>query len=97
MNDSKNSIQKLIDGKNDQQVQPKRACSISNSGFVSGGYGNLMSGVESEARQIIEEKYADEWNASGLLHRWRLQRKMDREIAELVVEMMPEVSPKALF
>jgi hypothetical protein len=89
----KHSTHELIVGKSDQQMQPKRACTIYHSGFVAGGFGNLLSGVESEARRIIEEKYADEWNASGLLHRWRLQRKMDREIAELVAETMPEVSP----
>uniref|UniRef100_UPI00193F2EBF hypothetical protein n=1 Tax=Roseiconus lacunae TaxID=2605694 RepID=UPI00193F2EBF len=67
------------------------------SGFVADGYERLISAVESDARQIVEAKYADEWNASGLLRRWNLQRKMDAEISAMVAEMMPDVSPDALF
>ncbi|MCA9159035.1 MAG: hypothetical protein KDA51_07000 [Planctomycetales bacterium] len=71
--------------------------SVQSSGFVDGGFTNLVCGFELEARRVVEEKYADEWNASGLLHRWRLQRKMDEEIAKLVEEKMPNVSSRALF
>ena len=67
------------------------------SGFVAGGMQNLVRGVEVDVRRIVEAKYADEWNSSGLLRRWRLQRKMNREIAALVTELMPNVSPEALF
>ncbi|TWU17803.1 hypothetical protein Pla52o_50180 [Novipirellula galeiformis] len=67
------------------------------SGFVADGYDRLVSAVESDARLIIETKYADEWNANRLIRRWKLQRKMDAEIAVLVAEMMPGVSPDALF
>ena len=67
------------------------------SGFIVGGYANLVTGYESESRRIVEDKYAEEWNASGLLHRFFLQRKMDREIAVLVAESMPKVSQEALF
>jgi hypothetical protein len=67
------------------------------SGFVADGYDRLVSAVESDARLIVETKYADEWNASGLIRRWKLQRKMDAEISVLVSKMMPDVSPDALF
>ena len=67
------------------------------SGIVVDGHDRLVSGVELEARRIVEEKYADEWNASGWLRRRRLRREMEREISALVAEMMPEVSPEAMF
>ncbi|TWU51495.1 hypothetical protein [Rubripirellula reticaptiva] len=67
------------------------------SGFVVDGHDRLTAAVESDARLIVEAKYADEWNASGLIRRWKLQRKMDAEISVLVAEMMPDVSPDALF
>ena len=73
------------------------ASSKQGSGIVCGGYSNLVNGVEVEARRIVEEKYAEEWNAANLIQRWRLQRKMEREIAELVADLMPDVSPEALF
>lgn len=66
-------------------------------GFVAGGYDNLVKGCESEFRRIVEEKYAGEWNASGVVRRFFLRRKMDREVAELVAESMPTVSQEALF
>ncbi|TWT85091.1 hypothetical protein CA13_65730 [Planctomycetes bacterium CA13] len=67
------------------------------SGFVADGHDRLIASVESDARRIVEAKYADEWNASGLVRRWKLQRKMDAEIGVLVAEMTPDVSPDALF
>lgn len=75
----------------------KKSGSNAQSGFVAGGYANLVKGYESESRRIIEDKYAEEWNASGLLKRWSLQRKMEREITELIAESMPQVSPEASF
>ena len=78
---------------------PPRRTSRSHlgSGIVSGGYGRLVRGVELEARRIVEEKYADEWNASGWFRRRRLRREIEREILELVAEMIPKVSGEALF
>ena len=67
------------------------------SGIVAGGLSNLVSGIEAEARRIVEAKYADEWNSSGLVRRWTLQRVMDAEITALVAQQMPDVSPNALF
>jgi hypothetical protein len=45
----------------------------------------------------VESKYAEEWNASGIVRRWVLQRQMDAEIAAIVAETMPDVSPDAMF
>ena len=67
------------------------------SGIVADGYKRLVSAYELEARRIVEAKYAHEWNASGIVRRWRLQRKMDAEIAAIVAESMPDVSPDAKF
>lgn len=67
------------------------------SGIVVNRYSNLVSGVEAEARRTVEAKYADEWNAAGLVRRWKLQRMMNVEIKELVADLMPEVSPNAIF
>ena len=39
------------------------------SGCVADGYDRFVSAVESDARQIVERKYAEEWNASRLIRR----------------------------
>ncbi len=67
------------------------------SGIVANGYSNVAAGVDSDARRLVEAKYADEWNAASLARRWKLQRRMDAEIAELAAKRMPNVSPEALF
>jgi hypothetical protein len=67
------------------------------SGIVADGRERLITAVESDARRIVEKKYADQWNKSGTLARWRLQRLMDAEITALVSKTMPDVSPDALF
>ncbi len=67
------------------------------SSIVSNGYCNLVKGFEEVARREIEEKYADEWDASGLFKRWRLQRLMDREVQAIVNKSMPKVSSEAIF
>ena len=74
--------------------EKKTVCS---SGIVVNGYSNLVFGVDSEARRTVEAKYAEEWNAAGLVRRWKLQRKMNAEIEELAAKLMPEVSPDAMF
>ena len=67
------------------------------SAFVADGYDRLVDGVESEARRIVEAKYSAQWNSSGIFARWRLQRKMKAEIADLADKMMPDVSSEAQF
>jgi hypothetical protein len=67
------------------------------TGFVANGYSNLIAGVGSEARRIVEAKYADEWNAAGWVGRWKLRRVMNAEIKELAADLMPDVSSDALF
>ena len=68
-----------------------------SSGFVADGYERLVNAHEIDARRIVEAKYADEWNASGIVRRWKLQRKMDAEIAEIVARSVPDVSLETLF
>ena len=74
-----------------------RSTNDDRSGFVADGYDHLVSHAEAEARRIVEERYADEWNRSGLIRRWGLQRKMKLEIDKLVAEMLPDVSDESCF
>jgi len=65
--------------------------------IVANGHRNLAAGVREEARRVVEAKYAEQWNTSGLVRRWKLQRIMNAEINELVAERMPECSSKTMF
>jgi hypothetical protein len=67
------------------------------SSIVANGRSNLVAAFESQARQIVEAKYAEEWSSAGLIRRWRLRRIMNLEIRVLAARLMPEVSPDALF
>jgi hypothetical protein len=69
----------------------------STSGFVVDGYKRAIDGIVAEIRSEIEEKYADEWKASGLIKRWKLSRKIEKEITIRVAERSKHVSPDALF
>lgn len=66
-------------------------------GFVADGYERAIDGIEAEVRPAIELKYADEWNASGLLKRWFLLRRIEREVAGCVAERSAHISPGSLF
>ncbi|MEM0925028.1 MAG: hypothetical protein AAGJ83_03245 [Planctomycetota bacterium] len=70
---------------------------VAASGFVHDGYERLVNEAESEARRMVEEKYAEQWNSAGIFQRWTLERKMSAEIASLTSQMMPDVSPESLF
>ena len=76
--------------------RPKSNKSLSN-GFVVDGYERALHGIESEVRPEIEQKYADEWNASGLIKRWMLSRRIEKEIRILVSERSRHISPEALY
>jgi len=67
------------------------------SSIAANGHSNLVNRVADEARREIEEKYADEWNASGRLRRWSLRKRIEREIAAVIAERTADVSPDALF
>ncbi len=68
-----------------------------SNGFVVDGYERALHGIESEVRQEIEQKYTDEWNASGLIKRWMLSRRIENEIRILVSERSKQLSPEALY
>jgi hypothetical protein len=74
-----------------------RKSAVCCSSIVVNGYSNLVSGVEAEARQTIEAKYAEEWNSAGLIRRMKLKRMMNAEIKELAAKLIPSVSPDAMF
>jgi len=65
--------------------------------FVADGYERVLDGIEAEVRPEIEQKYADEWNASGVFKRWVLLRRIEREIADCVGERSAHISPDSLF
>jgi len=67
------------------------------SGFVADGHQHALDGIEAEVRRKIEQKYADELNASGFVQRWILMQKIEREIAASVAEHSAHISPESLF
>ena len=67
------------------------------SSIVENGFERVWAAVSAEVRRDVEAKYAPEWNVSGLLKRWRLQRRIKREIAERVRERMNPISESSLF
>jgi hypothetical protein len=79
--------------------EPSRAKRVGDfsNGFVVDGFERAIDGIEAEIRPGIERKYADEWNASGLIRRWILSRKMEKEVMVLVAERSKHISPDALF
>ncbi len=45
-----------------------------SSDFVADGHRRALDGIEAEVRPKIEQKYADELNASGFVERWFLMQ-----------------------
>ena len=68
-----------------------------SSDFIDDGHERALDGIEAEVRPKIEQKYADEWNASGLVQRWFLMRRIERELADSVAEHSAHISPESLF
>ncbi len=75
----------------------KDADNQANSSFVEDGFVRAWDAVEAEVRSEVEEKYAKEWNALGIIKRWRVQRQMEREISERVDERLKHISDYSLF
>ena len=69
----------------------------SNNGFVVDGYDRALAGIEAAIRPTIEEKYAEEWRMSGLIKRWILRRRIEREISKQVAQASKQISPDSLF
>lgn len=67
------------------------------SGVVAGGFERAIKGIEAEIRPEVEAKHADEWNTCGLLKRWFMLRRIEREIAEQVAQRSQHISPDSLF
>lgn len=55
-----------------------------NSHFVADGRGRAWTAIEPAVREQVEEEFAAEWNASSVVHRWFLQRRIDREVARRI-------------
>jgi hypothetical protein len=67
------------------------------SSFVTDGYDRAVDAIEAAVRHEVEAKHADEWSASGIISRWFLLRRIEREIAEQVAERSKHISPDSLF
>ena len=79
---------------------PKSKRSRSNASeipFVLDGHSRAMKAIEAEVRSEIEQKYAEEWNGSGYMHRWFLLRTIDREVAARIQERIAEAPPDGLY
>jgi hypothetical protein len=66
-------------------------------GFVVDGYARAIDGVTAAIRSQIEQKYADQWNTSGIIKRWFLRRRMGKETATLLVERSKTISADACY
>ena len=69
----------------------------SSIGFVADGYQRALAGIEATIRPKVEEKYAEDWRNSGLIKRWILGRRIEREISEHVAQASEHISPDSLF
>lgn len=54
-----------------------------NQGVVADGYELAIAVIEADVRSMVEHKYADEGNASGLIKRLFLIRRIKGETADL--------------
>lgn len=93
------SRNKQYDGEKMSTTKPtdtKRSTDSTN-GFVADGYRRAINGIEATIRTEIEQKYADEWNAVGLVKRWFLSRRIDGEVRILVAERSKHISADSLF
>jgi len=72
--------------------------SKTGSTVVADGHARARKGIEAEVRPEIEQKYAEQWNASAYIRRWFLQRKINREVAQQVAERaVQQAPPDALY
>ncbi len=82
---------------NAKELTPNRSSAGPRSGFVVDGYQRALDGIEATIRPEIELKYAAELKAAGLVKRWLLARRIDKEVKDLVAERSSHISPYSLF
>lgn len=63
--------------------------SVSESSFLPEGYERAIGGIDAVARSEVEERCADQRNASGFVKRCFLQRRIDRETVGRVADVRP--------
>lgn len=69
----------------------------SRDGFVKDGYQRALAGFKAAIRPKVEEKYAQHWQDSGLIKRWILRRRIEREISVQVAQASEHISRNSLF
>ena len=57
--------------------------------FVADGWERAWKAMEPDIRREVKEEFAEEWNASGLVRRWFLLRKIDAEVERRLAERAP--------
>ncbi len=70
---------------------------VMEDGLIVDGYERAIDAITAEVRQEIEQRFAEEWNTSGMLKRWMLTRKIEKEVQDLVTERSKHISPEALY
>ena len=68
-----------------------------SNGFVKDGYDRALAGIEATIRSKVKNKYAEESQKSGLIKRWILRRRIEREISEQVAQASEHISPDSHF
>ena len=79
-----------------QMALSKKAFEWRNS-FVEDGYQRALAGFEAAIRPKVEEKYALDWQNSGLMKRWILRRRIEHEISQQVAQASKHISKGSLF
>ena len=87
----------FLDRINSIQMALSKNVIKSNNGFVVDGYDRELAGMEAAIRSKVEDQYAEEWRMSGLIKRWILRRRIEREISEQVAQASEHISPDSLF
>ena len=85
----------LADGHHKWLMKGKQTMEFSSERLVVDGYQRAWKAIEERVRPQVEDEYADEWNSSGLIRRWFLLGKIEKEIRRRVSLEAPP--PDALY
>ena len=53
-------------------------------GVVHGGHRRLVKAIKPAIREQVESEFSEQWNSAGLIRRWFLRRRIDKEIAKRI-------------
>ena len=78
-------------------IRTSPSANADSSGFVVDGDERLLLGVEAAAREEIEQLYETLLKNANPMERQRLTKEMETAIEKRIHELIPPVSPEALF